>query len=248
MAQTFWSSWVWPAMTAVLGFVFTGLVLAQWLKRRKPHQLAWAVGLLFYAVAACMEAFSESSGVWNPMVYRFYIVLAASLVGFLGLGSLYLTARKRIWGDVFLAYLVVCLGLFLWGSLSVQLVVAKLSEPGILIGGQGLGAATSFPRIMSLFFNIPGSLFLLGGSAWSAVKFSRKREYRYRMWANVLIFVGTMLIAAAGGMARAGTTEGLYLGEMFASAILLAGFLMAGTLDKGAQRIRAERAAGQPSS
>jgi hypothetical protein len=34
-------------------------------------------------------------------------------------------------------------------------------------------------------------------------------------------------------MARAGISAGLYPGEMVASAILLAGFLMAGTLDKG---------------
>jgi hypothetical protein len=44
-------------------------------------------------------------------------------------------------------------------------------------------------------------------------------------------------------MARAGMTKGLYFGEMIASAILLAGFLMASTLEKGAQNIRAERRA-----
>ena len=58
--------------------------LQQWLARRKPHQMAWSVGLLMYAVAALMEAASELVGVWNPTVYRFYIVLAASMVGYLG--------------------------------------------------------------------------------------------------------------------------------------------------------------------
>ena len=93
--QEFWSGWWWPAMTALLGFVFTWLVFRQWLQRHKPHQMAWTVGLLMYAVAALMEAYSELSGSWNPTVYRFYIVLAASLVGFLGLGSYYLLARKK---------------------------------------------------------------------------------------------------------------------------------------------------------
>jgi len=51
----------------------------------------------------------------------------------------------------------------------------------------------------------------------------------------VLIIVGTLVIAWAGSMARAGTTVGLYPAEMIASAILLAGFLMAGTLEKGSQ-------------
>ena len=57
-------------MTAALGFVFTWLVFAQWLTRHKPHQAAWSVGLLMYAVAAVMEAISEYMGVWNPTVYR----------------------------------------------------------------------------------------------------------------------------------------------------------------------------------
>jgi hypothetical protein len=53
------------------------------------------------------------------------------------------------------------------------------------------------------------------------------------MWANVLIALGTICIAGAGSMARAGVSVGLYPGEMVASAMLLGGFLMAGTLDKG---------------
>jgi hypothetical protein len=250
-AQEFWSGWWWPAATAVLGGAFTVLVFRQWLARRKPHQLAWSVGLLLYAVAAAMEAYSEFTGAWDPTVYRIYIVLAASLVGFLGLGSLYLVAKRRFWGDVFLGYLIGCLIVFFYGVFSIDLVTAAL-VPGITVGGQGLGAAGTFPRTMSLFFNVPGTLFLLGGAVISVVRFSRKKEYAYRMWANVLIAIGTIIIAGAGSMARAGQTVGLYPAEMVASAILLAGFLMAGTLEKGTDAIKArratERVAEEPSS
>jgi undecaprenyl pyrophosphate phosphatase UppP len=108
--------------------------------------------------------------------------------------------------------------------------------PGITVGGQALGSAGSFPRIMSLPFNISGTIFLLGGALISIYRFARKREFAYRMWANVLIALGTICIAAAGSMARAGVSAGLYPAEMVASAILLAGFLMAGTLDKGVKK------------
>lgn len=104
-----------------------------------------------------------------------------------------------------------------------------------------MGRRGDFPRIMSLVFNIPGTLLLLGGSALSIVKFWPKKQYRYRAWANVLIIIGTLSIAAAGSMARAGQTQGLYFGEMIASGMLLAGFLMASTLETGAQNIRDER-------
>jgi low affinity Fe/Cu permease len=99
---------------------------------------------------------------------------------------------------------------------------------------------------MSLPFNITGTLLLLGGSTWSIIKFWPKKEYRYRVWANVLIIVGTLIIAGAGSMARAGQTVGLYPAEMVASAVLLAGFLLAGTLEKGASAVK-ERLAEQRS-
>jgi hypothetical protein len=235
-----WSSWGWPLATALLGFVYVALLVTQYAERRKMHQLMWAIGFLFYAVAAVMEAWSEYSGAWDPTVYRVYIVLAASLVGFLGGGTLYLISRKRLWGDLYLAFNVVCVAIFLYGTFTANLDLAKLI-PGITVGGQALGASLSFPRVMSFAFNVPGSLLLLGGSAWSVVKFWPKKAFRYRAWANVLIFVGTLLIAGAGSMARAGTTVGLYPAEMIASAVLLWGFLLAGTLDRGAQKTRRER-------
>jgi hypothetical protein len=179
-----------------------------------------------------MEAVSELAGVWDPTVYRIYIVLAASMVGYLGLGSYYLIAKKKTGPHIYLGMLLGWEVVFLWGVFNTPLRLEKL-VPGITVGGQALGAAGSFPRIMSLPFNITGTFFLLGGALLSIYRFARKREFAYRMWANVLIALGTICIAAAGSMARAGLSVGLYPGEMIASAMLLAGFLMAGTLDKG---------------
>ncbi len=241
MGDAFWSGWGWPVATALMGFIYVALLVRQWYARRKPHQLAWATGFLFYAAAAALEGYSEYTGVWDPTVYRVYIVLAASLVGFLGLGTLYLITRDRTWGHLYLAFNLVCLGIFFYGVFTTTLITEKL-VPGITVGGSALGPGGSFPRIMSLPFNIPGSLLLLGGSAWSFVKFWPKKEYRYRSWANALIFVGTLTIAGAGSMARAGTTAGLYPAEMVASMLLLAGFLMAGTLRKGALAVRERHA------
>jgi len=238
--MTFWSSYWWPAVTALIGFVYVGLLLQQWYHRRKPHQLAWAFGFFLYGAAAAMEWYSEYTQHWDPTLYRIYIVCAATMVGFLGLGTLYLITKRRIWGDIYLGFNLIMMAIFFWGAFTVELDYAAL-QPGIVVGGAGLGSSGSFPRMMSLVFNIPGTLLLLGGSAWSVIKFWPKKQYRYRAWANVLIFVGTLCIAAAGSMARAGMTQGLYFGEMIASAILLAGFLMASTLEKGAKDIKAKR-------
>jgi hypothetical protein len=233
-AAQFWSHWSWPLATAVIGTVFTALLVRQYVARRGPHQLAWAIGFLIYAAAAFMESCSEYAGSWNPTVYRIYIVMAASLVGFLGLGVLFLILRKPLWGRVFLAYLLAATAVFLAGTFTRSLAEENLVA-GITVGGKGLGAAGTFPRLMSLFLNIPGTAFLLGGALYSIVRFLPHRQYRYRVWANVLIFAGTLVIAAAGGRARAGRTIGLYPAEMIGAALLLWGFLKASTLEKGAR-------------
>ncbi len=73
---------------------------------------------------------------------------------------------------------------------------------------------------------------LLGAAIYSIILFAAKREYAFRVWANVLIALGTIVIAAAGAMAHTGRTIGLYPAEMAGSALLLWGFLKAGTLRK----------------
>jgi len=54
-SAAFSSNWGWAAATAVLGFVFFALVLRQYLARRRMHRLAWAIGVLFHAIAAAMK-------------------------------------------------------------------------------------------------------------------------------------------------------------------------------------------------
>lgn len=234
------SSWGWPAAASALSLVFAALVFAQWWTRRRPHQAAWAVGLLMFAAASGMEAYSEFVRHWDPTVYRIYIVLAASLVGFLGLGTLYLMSHRRIWGHIYLALLLVMTAVFLYGAFTTPLITSAL-VPGITVAGKPLGPSASFPRVMSLPLSITGSLLLFGGAALSVYRFARKREYAYRMWANVLIAAGTIAIASAGSMARTGRTALLYPSELVGITLLFAGFVMAGTLDKGAREIRRRR-------
>lgn len=237
MESGFWSSWIWPFLTAVLVSVFTVLVFRQYLVRKKPHQLYWSIGLLFYAVAAYFEAFSEYFAHWDPFIYRIYVVLAASLVGFLGLGTLELISRNKLWPKLYLYFNLICLAVFFYGALTVNLDLSQL-KPGITVGGKALGPSLGFPRVMSLFFNIPGTLFLFGGAVISISRFFRKKEFAYRVWANVFIAIGTAIIAWAGAKARLGSTVGLYPAEMVGATFLFIGFLLAGTLEKGAKAIR----------
>ncbi|MCL6471389.1 MAG: hypothetical protein K6T91_01045 [Firmicutes bacterium] len=239
-SPSFWAHWGWAAATAGIGFIFAGLLLNQYLERKKPHQLAWFIGFLFYALAAAMEAYSEIAGTWSHTVYRFYIVIAASLVGFLGLGSVYLGLRKKIWGHIFLAYILVIMALFFHGVFTTELISSKLVA-GITVSGQPLGPKGTFPRSYSMLLTIPGSMLLLIFSAISVLRFWRKKEYRYRAWANILIIAGTFVIAGSGSMVTSGHPEGLYPAEMIGAALLLWGFLKASSLKKGAEAVHSKR-------
>ena len=217
MTEEFWSHWAWPLATAIIGAVFTGLLVWQWARRRRRHQAAWTVGMAVYTIAAAMEAWSEHSQSWDPTVYRIYIVLAASLVGFLGLGTLYLITKKRIWGHLYLAFIVICMVVFFAGTFTDPLETGKL-VPGITVGGQALGESLTFPRVMSMPINITGSIFLFGGALYSIFRFVRRREFAYRVWANILIAAGAGVLAFIGSRARLGNTAGLYPAEMVAAA------------------------------
>lgn len=181
-ATKFWSLWAWPFATAILGYYFSYIVFKQYLERRKYHQLAWFIGLYLYGTAAAMEAYSEFILNWNPTVYRIYIVLAAILVGFLGLGSLYLVFRRNIWVHIFLIYLLTCITIFFYGTFTVNLDTSKLVA-GITVGGSALGERFSFPRVCSFLFNTPGTILLLGAAVYSIILFVAKKEYAFRVWA-----------------------------------------------------------------
>ncbi len=83
------------AATSVIGLVFAVALLDQYRSRRHTFQLVWAVGMLFYGIAAGCEAVAAASG-WNELLYRtYYLTGAVWSVAWLGLGTAYLLARTR---------------------------------------------------------------------------------------------------------------------------------------------------------
>jgi hypothetical protein len=83
------------SLTAVLALVFAIALFDQWRERRGAFQLAWAIGMLFFGVAAGAEALAAVSG-WNELLYRtWYLTGAAWTVGWLGLGTAFLLGRTR---------------------------------------------------------------------------------------------------------------------------------------------------------
>jgi hypothetical protein len=84
-----------PLLSSSLSFVFAALVFSQWLGRRRPFQLVWAVGLLWYGISAGTEFVGSGWG-WSEPLYRaWYLIGAFFVAAYLGMGTVYLLARTR---------------------------------------------------------------------------------------------------------------------------------------------------------
>ena len=84
-------------------------------------------------------------------------------------------------------------------------------------------------RVLTPFFNLYGTLALVGGALYSAILFWRKRVLLHRVIGNVLIAFGAILPAFGGTFSRFGIPGALYISELLGAIILFMGFLRATT-------------------
>jgi len=84
-----------PLVATILAGVFALLLVDQWLRRRRPYQLAWAIGVAMFGVAALAEVLGSISG-WDGTLFRlWYLTGAVWVAAWLGLGTVLLLARTR---------------------------------------------------------------------------------------------------------------------------------------------------------
>jgi hypothetical protein len=84
-----------PLASSGLAFVFALFLLDQWLERRRPYQLVWALGMTWYGIAAGTELLGSALG-WSEPLYRtWYMTGAVWVAAWLGLGTMLLLGRTR---------------------------------------------------------------------------------------------------------------------------------------------------------
>ena len=218
-----------PFLSGIISFVFAFLVLRRYAVRRGSHLLLWGVGMIFYGIGGFCEAYYGTFG-WSPIVFRLWYLFGAILVAaWLGQGTVYLLVRRR-WAN----FLMVLLAL---GSLyaAIRVFGAEL-DPSLMTtsvhtGSELSGHAIVTPGVRDLtpFFNIYGTITLVGGALYSAWIFWRKRVLLHRTLGNILIACGAILPAFGGAFSRFGIAGALYLSELLGAVLLFVGFLRAVT-------------------
>jgi hypothetical protein len=216
-----------PFCSSVISFVFAFLVFRRYLARHGTHLLLWSVGMVFYGLGGFSEAFYGFFG-WNPFVFRLWYLFGAILVAaWLGQGTVYLLIKTRT-AHILMALLVL-------GSLyaAVRVFGAQI-DPALMTtslhtGSELSGRAIVTPGVRTLtpFFNLYGTLTLVGGALYSAWIFWRKRVLLHRAIGNVLIATGAILPAFGGTFSRFGITGALYISELLGAILLFIGFMQA---------------------
>jgi hypothetical protein len=86
--------YIFPIIAAAVSFVFAGLLLRQYLPKRKPHQLVWSIAMLLFGIASLTEAIGLLSGWTEMLVKTWYLFGGVLVVGYLALGTLYIQDKK----------------------------------------------------------------------------------------------------------------------------------------------------------
>jgi hypothetical protein len=205
-------------LSALVSAVFAAVMGTRFASRRRPHQLAWTIGLAMFAAAAVAGALARSAGATETEYRVFYLFGAILNVAWLALGTLYLLApriaRWAVW---------VVLGLSVIAALAV--FTSPVDLTAAVDTGKGF-AESPLPRLLAAIGSGVGSVVLVGGALWSAWVFLRRRHEGRRALGNVIIAVG-VLVAAAGGTAAFTGASGVVEWTNFAGVTLIfIGFLL----------------------
>ncbi|MDP2743939.1 MAG: hypothetical protein Q8P00_02595 [Dehalococcoidia bacterium] len=207
-----------PLVSSIVSLAFAITVLDQYFARRKPHQLVWAIGLFMYFLSTGAEFWTGAWGLGETVYRLWYLVGAVFVAAYLGMGTLYLLARRRV-ANIIMAVLLV----------ASAYAVFKVFSASIDLGGlQGLSgkAMPRGVRLMTPFFNSFGTLALVGGALYSAWAFWRKKIMPHRVASNILIAVGAILPAFGGTVMRFwNSLTAFYILELLGVVIIYIGFL-----------------------
>ena len=218
-----------PFLSGLVSFGFAIVILRRYWQRKGLHLLLWGIGMVFYGIGGFCEGYYGAFG-WNPLVFRMWYLFGAILVAaWLGQGTVYLLAKKSwahgmmiilILGSIYGAFKVI------GAELDPTLMTASLHT-----GSEMSGHAIVTPGVRSLtpFFNLFGTVALVGGAAYSAWIFFKKRVLLHRSIGNILIAVGAMLPAFGGTFSRMGFSGALYVTEFLGAILIFIGFVRATT-------------------
>jgi hypothetical protein len=232
-------------VNVVVTALFAGVVLRQYMRRGRPSQLYWSIALIMAFLATLAYVFMVIAGPTSTAgiaLFRIYYILGAALVSaWLGLGSIALVASPRITR----ISLIVLSALSILAAVLIATSPLNLSNLSQIAGKPGTGIVESGAALAILIIlNSLGVLAVAGVAVYSGWKLARRQssvagiQTINLLWANVLILVGDLLNAAAGSLSRFfGLESSFWIIQAFGWIVFFAGVLLASRRTAAAKQV-----------
>jgi hypothetical protein len=218
-----------PAISALIAFGCVALIARDALRRPSPDRITWIVAFAMFGIAAAAETIGDTAG-WNATLARsYYLTGAVLVVGFLALGQLYLLFPDRI------RKVAPGVALLITAISATTVWSAPIDQSRLSADGWDAIERTTGLSILAISINSIGTLILLGGLGYSAIRFKRSGTYRNRMIGCLLIALGTLAVAMGGTLTRFGSEQYLYIAMSVGIALIFGGYVW---MKKGEQARR----------
>ncbi|HUH97843.1 MAG TPA: hypothetical protein VLZ89_10820 [Anaerolineales bacterium] len=209
-----------PIFTTLFSIFFFITLFNHW--RSKPgarYLMWWTIGVFCYGLGTLTESINTLLG-WSVVDMKLWYVAGALLGAFpLAQGTVYLLFRKKV-ADVLSWFFIVYIAL---AAVAIVLspVDRSLVDPTRLTGQV---MTWEWARLFSILPNTYALIFLVGGAAWSAIQYARKKDRGNRVLGNWLIAIGALLPGIGGSFTRFGFVEVLFVTEFIGILLIWAGY------------------------
>ncbi len=209
-----------PIVTTIIALAFAYVIFQRYRERRSgPHLAWWAAGAFLYGVGTFTESMVTLLG-WTEPMFRGWYISGALLGGApLAQGTVYLLLRREtanrltavLLPFIFIAAIFVVLTPIDYTAVEPHRLTGRVME-------------WTWVRLFSPFINTYAFIFLVGGAALSAYRYSKSSDTYHRFIGNTLIAVGALLPGIGGMATRMGHTEVLYVMEFFGIILIWLGY------------------------
>ncbi len=235
------------AASAIIALAFGLSTLDRWLRRRRPHELAWSIAMGLFVIAALSLWWAEGHG-WSTVSFRLFFTFGAIInVPWLALGTVFLLAGPRA-GRAATRGLLVFSG-FAAGVVLTSPIHGSIDPHTLPTGSEHFDA---LPRILAAVGSAVPALVVVVGAAWSAWRVLRGanpalttaagrqvRSARLLALGNILIAVGAAILSASGAFSgRLGADRAFATTLLVGISVLFAGFLVASNATHGSSAVR----------
>jgi hypothetical protein len=218
-----------PILSTIITFIFAAAVFNRYRVKKGLHLLFWGIGLVLYGIGTLTEVVMLFT--YNELALKLWYLCGAMLTAaWLGQGTVNLLVRRRgVASTLNIILIIVSLLALVLILLAPVTAAAAGFNPAQPASAQYKDILTRSGIIilLTILLNIYGTFTLVGGAAYSAYIFWRKKVLFNRMVGNILIAVGALLPAMGGSFLKMGLPDFLYLSEFLGVILMYIGFLQA---------------------